>query len=118
MSKLNEPKMDEGVALRTRPEQWKALFSSIGNKKFRATYPKLFRVYSDNTTDAESVAYLACWAETGMGSKRWALAVRQIFDVLLPFSYIEYEAQGYLKIARRIRYRKSKPFVNGSLIVG
>jgi hypothetical protein len=94
------------VPLEVDQNRVKHLLGSVGNKKFQQTYLRWFRIYPDNSTDRESIDFLACWAQTGMSSKYWAQISRQVFDLMLPFTYAEYEAQGYLKAARLRRYRR------------
>jgi hypothetical protein len=58
----------------------------------------------DGTVTAQSVLWLFCWGKTGMNSENARRVAVQVFDEIMPISFIQLDALVVHEYARRSRY--------------
>ena len=63
-----------------------------------------WNVFEDRSVPEESVDWLFCWAKTGMGSAAAAREAKNVFDAILPVSFVEYDSSVNHEYARAHRY--------------
>lgn len=79
------------------------LFEQIRHEKFTNGWRSHFLFLAGNMTDRSSVGWLACYAENGGSSPDCQRLAREAFDRILPFTYEEFDAAGFLGLAKSWR---------------
>ena len=96
------------VPLRISQEETIELFEQIRHEKFTSGWRCHFLFLAGNMTDRSSIGWLACYAENGGSSPDCQRLAREAFDRVLPFTYEEFDAAGFLARAKSWR-KKADP---------
>jgi hypothetical protein len=96
------------VPLKISREETIDLFEQIRHEKFTSSWPSHFLFLAGNMTDRSSVGWLACYAENGGSSPDCQRLARDAFNRVLPFTYEEFDAAGFLGLAKSWR-KKADP---------
>jgi len=73
-------------------------------KKFQDSRRSYWRVEEDGYVHAQSVYWLYCWAETGMGHRKAALECLEMFNQIFPFTFEYFKGRVPDDYPRRYRY--------------
>jgi hypothetical protein len=87
-------------------ERWdaEAWIQSVSNGKFQDAIKGNWIVDDQGYVKAQSVLWLYCWAETGMGSIDAAVEVQEVFDQIFSFTYNFFKTNVEHEWARKNRY--------------
>lgn len=67
--------------------------------------PEQLDAVGDETVTPQSVAWLYCWGETGMNSRKAAAASRRVFDAIFDVPFADYDELVDHNEAHGDRYR-------------
>lgn len=84
------------------------LLQQISHKTFRDAMEIHWQLETDVHVTPESICWLFCWAETGMGSHDTAEACYARFNRIFVKSYDWFDRNIGPKFARKFRYRKPR----------
>lgn len=92
------------MKLKIPTQQAVNLLYTIPHRSCRKAIPEHWCVDEDGEVTAQSVCWLFCWAKTGMNSPEAAIVSREVFDQLLPLTFVQFDQCVPHEIARTIRY--------------
>ena len=96
------------IRMKVSPKAARDELSRIDHKTCQRARPAHWHTYRDENgkeqAKAQSVCWLFCWAQTGMGSRTAAEDAQQAFDRIFDHSYAWLSGKLSLEQARRLRY--------------
>lgn len=84
------------------------MFDTVFDRTFQYARRIWWNVNEQHFVKAQSVYWLYCWAQTGMGHSTKAMACREIFNRIFPFSFEYLTERVPSDYPRRFRYSLSR----------
>src|SRR3989442_11254268 len=97
--------MITSIQLRVSPAIALQHLATIPHQRCQNTIAARWQVDSTGAVKPQSICWLFCWAETGMGSLAAAAQARSVFDLIFNKTYDWFKANIGPEYARRERYK-------------